>query len=222
MTIVFDRLVAALALIGLSPVLSIAGLLVKLSSRGPVFYRAQRAGLGGTPFTMLKFRTMRVGSESGGPITGAQDPRVFPFGAVLRRTKIDELPQLINVVRGEMALVGPRPEDIAIVRRHYDDFLRESLLVRPGVTGPGSLHYFADEDQLPDDPAEAERVYLDKLLVQKIALDLVFVRNPTFRYELALLGRTLLGILGTGGLFAKQARRELEMAARILAERERA
>jgi lipopolysaccharide/colanic/teichoic acid biosynthesis glycosyltransferase len=218
--IVFDRLLAGAALVFLSPVLALAGLSVKLSSRGPVLYRAQRAGKDGQPFTMFKFRTMRVGSSSGGAITAARDSRVFPVGAALRRTKIDELPQLVNVVRGEMALVGPRPEDVEIVREHYDDFMRESLLVRPGVTGPGSLHYFADEDQLPEDPADALAFYLDNLLARKIALDLVFVRNPRFIYELSLLIRTLGGIVGRSRWFEAQAARELEMAAAILQERQ--
>lgn len=216
---VFDRLVAGAALVVLSPVLALAGALVKLSSRGPVFYRAQRAGRNGQPFTMFKFRTMRVGTASQGAITAARDPRVFPVGAVLRRTKVDEIPQLLNVVRGEMALVGPRPEDVEIVQKHYDDFMRESLLVRPGVTGPGSLHYFADEGRLPEDPADALSFYLDKLLAPKIALDLVFVRNPTLKYELSILIRTLGGIVGRAAWFDDQARNELELAAAILTER---
>lgn len=215
-----DRVVAACALVVLSPVLGLAALLVRLTSRGPVLYRAQRAGLGGHRFTMFKFRTMRVGAASTGAITAARDPRVFAVGGLLRRTKIDELPQLINVLRGDMALVGPRPEDIGIVEEHYDDFMRESLLVRPGITSPGSLHYFADEGDLPNDPMEAQRAYLATLLVRKIALDLVYVRNRSFGYEMSLLVRTFLGIIGLAGLFRKQTQRELALAAQIVMERE--
>lgn len=214
----FDRAVAALALALLSPALFLAGLLIKLSSPGPILYRAQRVGIGGRRFTMFKLRTMRVGSASTGAITAVRDPRVFPVGFVLRRTKLDELPQLINVLRGDMALVGPRPEDVDIVEAHYDDLMRESLLVRPGITSPGSLHYFADEDDLPREPAEAQRVYLDSLLRRKIALDLAYVRNRSFAYEMMLLLRTVLGILGLSGLFRKQAERELALAAEIVKE----
>lgn len=215
----FDRIFAAVVLVVLSPVLAVAGLLVKLSSRGPVLYRARRAGIDGRPFEMYKFRTMHVGSDAGGAITAAKDPRVFRLGIGLRRLKLDELPQLVNVVRGEMALVGPRPEDLNIVQDHYDAFMRESLVVPPGITGPGSLHYFAEEGDLPADPAEAQRIYLDSLLARKIALDLVYVRNRSVRYKISLLARTLLGIVGAGRLFARQAGRELELADLIQSER---
>ncbi len=216
----FDRLVAGLALALLSPVLAVSAALIKFASKGPIFYPAQRAGMHGRQFTMYKFRTMHSGSASAGAITAAGDPRIFPVGALLRRTKIDELPQLVNVIKGDMALVGPRPEDIGIVREHYDKFMWESLQVRPGITSPGSLHYFAEEDDLPDDPSEAQRVYLDSLLGRKIALDLVFVRNRTFGYELALIARTFLGIVGADHLFVRQAKRELALAAEIQNERE--
>lgn len=216
---VFDRVFSGIVLALLSPVLLVAAALVKCSSHGPALYRAQRAGVDGRSFVMYKFRTMRVGSDAGGAITAVRDPRVFRVGRGLRRTKIDELPQLLNVVRGEMALVGPRPEDIEIVRAHYDDFMRETLLVPPGITGPGSLHYFAGEDDLPGDPADARRVYLDSLLVKKISLDLVYVRNPSVRYKTQLLLRTALGIFRAERLFARQAEHEIQMAIQIENER---
>ncbi|WP_183320802.1 sugar transferase [Flexivirga oryzae] len=216
----FDRVFSVLVLAVLSPVLLVAGFLVRCTSRGPVLYRAERAGRDGRPFVMYKFRTMHVGSDQNGAITAAHDPRVFLVGRALRRMKIDELPQLANVVKGDMALVGPRPEDLNIVRHHYDDFMRESLLVRPGVTGPGSLHYFAEEEDLPGDPVEAQRVYLDSLLVKKIALDLVYVRNRSRRYKAELLLRTALGIVGAERIFARRAHHERELATQIQRERE--
>ena len=145
---------------------------------------------------MYKFRTMSAGSDAHGAITGGRDARVFPVGRFLRRFKLDELPQLINVVLGDMALVGPRPEDPGIVQRHYKPWMMESLDVTPGVTSPGSLNYFAEEQALPDDADEAERVYAKIALPQKIAHDLVYVRNRSFVYDVDLLFRTGLSVVG--------------------------
>ena len=151
-----DAVLALAGLVVTSPLLALSAVAVRLSSPGPVLHRAERAGRGGVPFTMYKLRTMRVDSAGVGRITAGRDPRILPVGRVLRRAKLDELPQLVNVLRGEMALVGPRPEDLSIVREHYDAMMWESLDVPPGVTSPGSLHYFADEADLPDDPVAAE------------------------------------------------------------------
>lgn len=218
MTFVLDRVLAAVVLLVSSPLLAMASLGIKAVSPGTVLYRAQRAGMGGTPFTMLKLRTMHAGSASAGRITGGADRRVFALGAVLRKLKIDELPQLINVLRGEMALVGPRPEDIEIVRNHYTPMMWESLTIRPGVTSPGSLHYFADEAVVPSDPAEAEAVYLERLLPRKIALDLVYVRQRSMRYELQILIRTALSVVGLERVFARTMRKERAAADAILQE----
>lgn len=219
LTTVVDRVLAALGLLVTSPFLLISAIGVKLSSPGPALYRAERAGQGGKPFLMLKLRTMHAGAATGGRITGSRDPRVFGWGAVLRRFKLDELPQLVNVLRGDMAIVGPRPEDVGIVREHYDPMMLESLEVAPGITSPGSLHYFADEATLPDDPHQAERVYLDRLLPAKIALDLVYVRNRSLRYQLEIIMRTALGIIGLGRLFRTRLAWERAEADRILAVR---
>lgn len=212
----FDALVATLGLIICAPLVAVAAVGIKLSSRGPVMYRACRAGLDGKPFTMFKLRTMHNESSAAGRITGSSDPRVFPWGSVLRAVKLDEVPQLINVVLGDMALVGPRPEDVTIVENDYDAMMRESLKVRPGITGPGALDYFAAEAELPTDPAEAERLYLDTLLPRKIALDLVYVRNRTFRYHVELVMRTLLSVLGVHRVFRQKQLWEVETAASYL------
>ena len=217
MTRVIDVLVSAVALVVASPALLLAALGIKRASPGPVLYRAQRAGRDGVAFEMLKLRTMHV-TRADGRITAAGDPRIFPVGRWLRRTKLDEFPQLWNVLRGDMALVGPRPEDVSIVEEHYNDFMRESLAVPPGVTGPGSLQYFAEERALPSDPAEVERIYLERLLAPKIALDLVYVRHRSVRYQLELILRTLAGIVGARGLFSAREAWESDQAALIRAE----
>lgn len=185
-----DIVLSAAALIVLLPVLLAAAVAVRLSSEGPVFYRAKRVGVGGRPFTMLKFRTMHV-NHGGHVITAQNDPRVFPVGAVLRKTKIDELPQLLNVLFGQMSIVGPRPEDPKIVDEHYTDLQRETLNVRPGLSSPGSLYYYAFGEQLldTDDP---ERAYVERLLSVKLALDLVYVREASLAYDVNVILRTIV------------------------------
>jgi lipopolysaccharide/colanic/teichoic acid biosynthesis glycosyltransferase len=211
---VFDVLVAGGLFVLVSPVLLLAAAGVKLTSPGPVFYKARRigrdrrrstanatrgsdaperrqAGYRGLEFTLYKFRTMRVAAQPGAPITARIDSRVFPFGAFLRATKIDELPQLINVIRGDMALVGPRPEAPEIVRSHYtaDDIL--TLQVAPGVTSPGSLYYYTHlERMLADD--NATDVYTERLLPLKLAIDRVYLRRSSVSYDLMLLARTMV------------------------------
>lgn len=218
---IFDTAVAVVGLVLASPLLAIAAVGIKLSSRGPVVYRARRAGLEGQQFSMFKLRTMHVGVSGAGRITGGGDPRVFRWGAMLRAVKLDEVPQLLNVVRGEMALVGPRPEDASIVIDHYDEFMRESLKVRPGVTGPGALDYANLARELPADPTEAERLYLDSLLARKIALDLVYVRNRSFRYHVELVCRTLLSMMGVTRPFDSRRSWELTTARSYMVEASR-
>lgn len=207
-----SRALAAAALVTSSPLLGAAAVAVKVSGPGPVFYRAARTGRDGTQFSMWKFRTMtHTPAGSRARITGAGDSRVTPIGRWLRRLKIDELPQLVNVVRGEMAIIGPRPEDPSIVADHYTPTMRKSLTVLPGLSSPGSLKYFADEARLPRQPAEAERHYLTELLPAKIALDLVYVRHASPAYDLELVLRTAAGLVGWHRLFwAHQRSEDLE------------
>src|SRR5699024_3989161 len=117
---------------------------------------------------------------------------------------LDEMPQLVNVVRGEMAIVGPRPEDPSIVAEHYTPFMLESLSVLPGLTSPGSLAYYGAESDLPSDPIEAERKYLTELLPRKIATDLVYVQNRSWRYDLQVVVRTVVGVLKLPFAFARR------------------
>lgn len=188
----FDLAVATLGLVATSPLLLLAMALVPLASPGPAIYRARRAGRGGVPFTMYKLRTMHVGVP-GGPITGRDDPRVFPLGRLLRVTKLDELPQLVNVIRGEMSIVGPRPEDPDVVADSYTPLQMETLSVRPGLASPGSIYnYTHGERELAGDVAD---VYARELLPVKLALDLVYVREASLLYDLRVIARTAWVIL---------------------------
>jgi lipopolysaccharide/colanic/teichoic acid biosynthesis glycosyltransferase len=194
---ILDLVLSAVALVAALPVLAIAALAVRLSSPGPVLYRATRVGRGGRPFTMYKLRTMHVNQSGAGAklansaITAKDDPRVFPVGLLLRQTKLDELPQLFNVLRGDMSLVGPRPEDPRFVEKNYTPADLATLDVRPGLTSPGSVWYYttAESELTNDDP---ERHYVERVLPTKLALDLVYVRDVSWRYDLVLIGRTIL------------------------------
>jgi lipopolysaccharide/colanic/teichoic acid biosynthesis glycosyltransferase len=140
-----DVTAAACGLLLTGPLILLGALAVKLTSPGPAFYRARRAGRGGRPFPMFKLRTMRVGSDTADrKITAAEDDRVTPVGRVLRRFKIDELPQLWNVLRGDMAVVGPRPEDWDIVRQYYTAEQRRTLDVKPGIASPADVRWYPD------------------------------------------------------------------------------
>jgi len=190
----FDVGAAAAALILLGPLMLVVAVAIRASSPGPVLFRARRVGRHGKPFAMLKFRTMAVASDLGSAITGTHDPRVFPLGRSLRRSKIDELPQLFNVLAGDMALVGPRPEDPRFVATSYRLEHQPTLEVRPGLASPGSLYNFTHgEAQLAGPDAEAE--YVERILPIKLALDVIYVRQASFRYDLAIIFRTVFVIL---------------------------
>ena len=221
----FDVVCAAVALVLTAPLIGLAAIGIKLTDPkgGPVFYRARRVGYLGREFTMYKLRTMRQdGDDGGGPrITGARDARVYPFGQLLRRSKVDELPQLFNVLRGDMAIVGPRPEDPMIVKEHYSPTDLETLGVRPGLASPGSIYQFTSGDKLltGQDP---EARYVDKLLRTKLALDRVYIRQATLRRDVAIIGRTIwaIGAVATGKRqFSPPP--EMTAARRLLAEDDR-
>ncbi|HTI05320.1 MAG TPA: sugar transferase [Gemmatimonadales bacterium] len=192
----FDVVCATVALVVTAPLIAIAAIGIKLSDRGPVFYRARRVGYLGREFTMFKLRTMKHeedGDAGGAVITGHGDERITTIGRFLRRSKIDELPQLFNVLRGDMAIVGPRPEDPAIVLEHYSTGDLETLGVRPGLASPGSIYQFTSGDKLltGNDP---EARYVDKLLKTKLALDRVYLRRASMRRDMEIIGRTLWAI----------------------------
>jgi lipopolysaccharide/colanic/teichoic acid biosynthesis glycosyltransferase len=186
-----DIAVSLVALVLCWPLLLVAAVGIRLSSRGPILYRAQRAGRGGKPFTMHKFRTMHVARRAQtSAITSSRDDRVFLFGAWLRALKIDELPQIYDVLRGKMSLVGPRPEDLRIVRDFYRPQHMETLAVRPGLASPGSIFNYTHAEKLigKEDP---ERDYVEKVLPAKLALELVYVRNASLWYDCRIILRTI-------------------------------
>jgi lipopolysaccharide/colanic/teichoic acid biosynthesis glycosyltransferase len=182
-----------LLLLLLAPFLPLPLLLVALAvfldSPGPVFFRARRMGYLGEPFEMLKFRTMRV-DNAGHAVAGANDSRITPVGGFLRTTRLDELPQLWNVLRGQMTIVGPRPELEAFVALHAAEY-HEILAVPPGITGPTQLRYAGLEPHLLSLHADPERFYRERLLPDKVKLDLEYARSRSFAADLIVLGRTL-------------------------------
>jgi len=185
----FDLLLAIPALLLISPVFALAGLAIRLSSPGPIFYRADRVGVNGQRFTMYKMRTMHCRSVAGSSITAANDSRVFAAGKILRAFKIDELPQLWNIVCGDMSIVGPRPEAPDIVERHYTSDYHKSLQVRPGLTSPGSVFYYTHGEQLLAE-GDAEEFYVAKLLPPKMALDLDYLNRASILSDLGVILQT--------------------------------
>jgi len=207
----FDALLALCALVAVSPLLLVAAVGIRLTTKGPILYRARRTGYRGREFTLYKLRTMRVdASSTAGPITARNDSRVFPFGAWLRATKVDELPQLVNVLRGEMAIVGPRPEAPEMVRRYYTTDDLETLQVLPGLTSPGSLYYYTHcESALASD--DVTRLYAEQLLPRKLAMDRVYIANATFLYDVRVMLRTI-AVIAARGLGRRQFPEPPEMA----------
>lgn len=192
----FDILVAAAGLLLLAPLLALVALLIKLDSPGPVFFRQQRVGRHGVPFMIHKFRSMRVAAEGKGglPLTVGQDPRITRVGALLRRLRLDELPQLIDVLLGRMSLVGPRPEVPRYVQ-HYPPGLRERVLsLRPGITDPASLHYL-DEAVLLAAAEDPEREYIENILPRKLQLAAQYAERASLLTDLGVLAQTLRALL---------------------------
>src|SRR5437868_6896109 len=185
-----DIVASLLGLILTAPLFALAAIGIWLSSPGPVIYRARRAGRNGRVFLMHKFRTMRPSKPGESAITASNDQRVFPFGSLLRRLKIDELPQLYDVLRGEMSIVGPRPEDAELVRKYYSAGQWETLRVRPGLASPGSIYNYTHGHQYLDD-ADPEGTYIERLLPIKLALESVYVRRASLWYDLRIVGRTV-------------------------------
>jgi lipopolysaccharide/colanic/teichoic acid biosynthesis glycosyltransferase len=190
----FDVVVAGTALMLLLPVLALVALAVRLGSPGPVLFRQVRVGLGGRDFVLLKFRTMIVGADRMAANVSAEgDPRVTGVGRFLRHWYLDELPQLINVVRGDMSLVGPRPETPEFVALMDADEQRV-LTVRCGLAGPSTLA-FMDEAELLAGAEDAEQYYISTLLHSRVRADLSYLELRSFRYDVWLLVRQLLTIL---------------------------
>jgi len=178
----------------LSPLFFLAWIRIKRDSDGPVIYQATRIGLRGRPFTMYKFRTMVADADRiGGPSTSEDDPRLTRTGAMLRRYKLDELPQLVNVIKGDMSFVGPRP-DVPTEVAKYTAEERLLLTVRPGITDWASLR-FHNEGQILRGYEDPHAAYLQLIRPEKVRLGLEYVEHATFKTDLAILLRTLVLLL---------------------------
>lgn len=186
----FDIIASGLGLIVLSPLFLILAVWIKLDSKGPVFYRQVRVGFKNKDFRIFKFRSMRVGADKGSLVTiGGHDPRITQSGYFIRKFKLDELPQLINVFVGDMSLVGPRPEV-----RHYVDYWTPEQLhvldVRPGITDPASIK-FRNENELMENAEDPEKYYIKVIMQEKIKLYLEYVEKHSFWNDMGLIFKTL-------------------------------
>lgn len=190
----FDIVASGLGLLVLSPLFVVLAVWIKLDSKGPVFYRQVRVGRYNKDFRIFKFRSMRVGADKGSLVTiGGRDPRVTRSGFWIRKFKLDELPQLINVFVGDMSLVGPRPEV-----RHYVDYWTEEqrhvLDVRPGITDPASIK-FRNENELMEQADDPEKYYIEVIMQEKIKLYLEYVDNHSFMGDLIIIFKTFRAIV---------------------------
>lgn len=190
----FDVAASAVALLILSPFLLLLALTVKLDSPGPVFYRQVRVGRYGKDFRIFKFRTMVQDADRiGPPLTMGKDPRVTRVGRMIRRFRLDEFSQLLNVLGGSMSLVGPRPE----VRRYVDAYTQEylaTLLIRPGITAPSSIA-FKDEDKILNSGGDPERTYIEKILPPKMELNLKYMEKISLLGDIKILFQTVAAVI---------------------------
>lgn len=185
----FDLIAAGGAVVVLSPLLAALALAVRADSPGPAFYLQERVGRNGKPFRIVKFRTMRHDSDRGGrQITVGRDPRITRVGRVLRQWKLDELPQLFNVVRGEMSLVGPRPEVPKYVAQ-YTEQQRRVLDVRPGITDLASIE-FRDENALLEGRSDPERYYVQEIMPRKLELNLEYIERQGLAFDAWVIAAT--------------------------------
>lgn len=190
----FDIFWTGLGLLALWPLFVVVAVLIKLDDQGPVFFRQERMGLHGKPFLMWKFRSMVVDAEKRGKqLTIGQDPRITRVGQWLRKSKLDELPQLFNVIAGDMSLVGPRPE----VRRYVELYTPEQRMVlemKPGITDPASIRYRSESSLLAGSP-DPETTYINDIMPEKIRLNLEYARNASVAGDFVVVLKTLRRIL---------------------------
>ena len=190
----FDIIASGCGLLVLSPIFLIMAIWIKLDSKGPVFYRQVRVGRHNKDFRIFKFRSMRVGADKGSLVTiGGRDPRITRSGYFIRKYKLDEFPQLINVFKGEMSLVGPRPEV-----RHYVDYWTSEQMhvldVRPGITDPASIK-FRNENELMEKVENPEDYYINVIMQEKIRLYLEYVQNASFWHDIRIVLQTIKVII---------------------------
>jgi lipopolysaccharide/colanic/teichoic acid biosynthesis glycosyltransferase len=193
----FDIFMAATGLVLFSPLLLLAALWIKADSHGPIFFRQERIGKGFRPFLIYKFRTMIESAPSkGSPITYGNDARITRAGRILRKTKLDELPQLVNVLKGEMTFVGPRPEVPQFVEMFRQDY-EEILKVRPGITDLASLKY-RNEAEILGRSADPRQEYISRVLPDKINLGKEYVRSSSLVFDVGLICKTVFKLIAAG------------------------
>jgi lipopolysaccharide/colanic/teichoic acid biosynthesis glycosyltransferase len=202
-----DIIGSSIVLVLALPLMLLAAAAVKIGSPGPVLFRQERVGEGGAEFEMLKFRTMYHRPQDGSPsLTRKGDNRVTPVGKLLRKWKIDELPQLLNVLRGQMSLIGPRP-DLADFYAKLNPARRQVLRLKPGITGWATLHFRDEESVLAAVPHEEMlNFYVSDLLPRKVDLDLSYARGATLKGDIGILLQTFAAILPTGAKPSKDKR----------------
>jgi lipopolysaccharide/colanic/teichoic acid biosynthesis glycosyltransferase len=189
----FDILASLIAFILLSPIFLIIAIIIKLTSSGPVFYKGKRVGKGGEIFLMHKFRSMAADADKmGSDLTKYGDNRITGIGKFLRKTKIDELPNLIDVLKGDMSIVGPRPESPSYTQ-YYDERQKKVLHVRPGITGLAQLQNRREELKLKDQP-DPDAYYIHELMPKKLEIDLYYVENRNLMLDLKIILKTFLPI----------------------------
>lgn len=186
----FDILVSTIGIVVLLIPWIIISIIIKVESPGPVIFKAQRIGLGGEPFTLLKFRSMRVDSGQIHKTTLRGDPRIYPFGRFLRKSKLDETLQFINILRNDMSVVGPRPEDDENAEEMYVGQYKRILSVKPGLSSPASLY-----DYTHGEKCLSEDLYQKVFLPQKLMLELYYVDHQSCRYDLKIVFKTVITIL---------------------------
>jgi len=186
----FDIVATIIGSILLLPFILLISIWIKVSSKGPLFYIQKRVGKDFEEFDLYKFRSMIVDADKKGPsVTSSDDPRITKIGAIIRKTKIDELPQLLNVLKGDMSLVGPRPEVIKFVEQKKDNY-KKILVVRPGITDNAAIN-FRDEETIMKQYQDKEKAYIDIILPQKIELYYEYIDTISFTSDIRLILKTL-------------------------------
>ena len=190
---VFDIISSLMVLLIIFPLLILISILIKLDSKGQIFYYQKRIGLNGKEFNLYKFRTMKPGSDKKGLLTVGNDSRITRVGSILRKLKLDEIPQLFNIITGDMSVVGPRPETPNYVEL-YNEEQRKVLNIKPGLTDYASLE-FINENELLAKHDNPEKVYIETIMPQKLRLNLKYIQDQNFLLDLKIIFRTIFKIL---------------------------
>ena len=192
----FDVIAAVLGLIFLFPFFVFVAAWVNMESKGGIFYRQRRIGKNGQPFMLLKFRSMFVGSDKSSRITvGNRDSRITKSGQFIRKYKLDEFPQLVNVINGDMSIVGPRPEVEEYVKM-YSEEQKKVLTVKPGISDFASIEYM-DENELLAKSENPQKTYIDEIMPLKLELNLKYIREQSLRTDLKIIMNTIIGIFSS-------------------------